>query len=148
MGRKQRDRNVPLHIFLQHTPSVSPYGDSPPLHRGAVADRAGLPAGWRLRGYHHKKGHRHNLRPDRIPVGGGGGPAGPLTIIVSRGSAARAGRIRLSEYIPYTKERPSERFTELTVTECKTSGKWHLPLSRNAHLSDACSSAQALSTAF
>ena len=35
-------------------------------------------------------------------------PAGPLTIFVLRGFAARAGRFPLAENIPYASERPGE----------------------------------------
>ena len=45
--------------------------------------------------------------------------AAPLTVIVSRDFAARAGEFCFAKFIPYPKERPSARYTELTVTECK-----------------------------
>ena len=45
------------------------------------------------------------------PPGGVGGPAGPLTVIVSGGFAAGAGRFRLSaENFPYPEERPGGPF--------------------------------------
>ena len=62
----------------------------------------------------NSKNLRHTLcrrQTVKKPPGGVGGPAGPLTVIVSGGFAAGAGRFRLSaENIPYTEERPGGPF--------------------------------------
>ena len=58
----------------------------------------------------HKKPPEHVWRQGvKQSWGGVGGPAGPLTVIVSRGFAARAGCFWLARNVPYTSERLGRR---------------------------------------
>ena len=58
----------------------------------------------------------------RICLGGVGGPAGPLTVIVSAGFPGGAGSFLLAKTF-LTRRNGRQLVTELTVTECKTSLK-------------------------